>query len=113
MSWPMAAAIPLDRSAAKFLLLGGMRDEVWASGTMSERLAARMRARGKGAQVTARIFDKAGHQICGAGTDLAYANGTTSADPRVKDPGAEGAANVQAWRAMTLFLKRAITRRGP
>ncbi|MFM9828890.1 MAG: acyl-CoA thioester hydrolase/BAAT C-terminal domain-containing protein [Sphingomonas sp.] len=103
-----AAAIPLEQSAAKFLLLGSLRDEVWASGAMTQRLAVRLRRNGKAAQVATRVFAKAGHQICGSGADLAYANAPPSSDPRTKDPAAEGAATVQAWHATTAFLKRTL-----
>ena len=100
-----AAAIPIERSNARFLLIGSMRDETWASGAMAKRLAARLRASGKGARVTLKVYETAGHQVCGDGTYSSFVWGDASADPRVKDPAAEGAAAADAWRTMKKFLR--------
>ncbi len=104
----LAAAIPVERSRARWLLIGSMRDEVWASGVMSQRLADRLRHAGKGDRVTLLVHDRAGHQVCGSGLDPSYGGADPSTDPRVKDPGAEGAATVQSWLAMKAFLARAL-----
>jgi dienelactone hydrolase len=99
------ALIEIEKSRAHFLLLGGGRDEVWASGTMAESLAERMRKAGKGSRVIVQVYPAAGHQICGAGTYPSHIWADASTDPRVKDPVAEGAAQVDAWRRIVHFFK--------
>lgn len=103
-----AAAIPVERSDARWLLIGSRRDEVWASGAMVSRLANRLRRAGKDGRVTLLVHDRAGHQVCGSGLSPTYVWSEPSSDPRVKDLGAEGAAAVQSWRAMKAFLARAL-----
>lgn len=103
-----AAAIPIERSHARWLLIGSLRDEIWASGAMSQRLADRLRRAGKGDRVSLLVHDRAGHQVCGSGLNPSYVWADPSTDPRVKDPGAEGSAAVQSWQAMKAFLARAL-----
>ncbi len=102
------ALIAIEQSNARFLLLGGGRDEVWASGDMAERLAERLRAAGRAKQARVRVYARAGHQICGDGTYPTHIWADPSADPRVKDPVAEGAASADAWREIKAFLKRRL-----
>jgi len=102
------AAIPIERTDARLLLLGSLRDETWASGVMAGRLAARMAQAGKGARVETMVYEKAGHQICGDGVYPTYIWADPSDDPRVKDPAAEGHAAVDAWHRMIAFLKSAL-----
>jgi dienelactone hydrolase len=102
------AAIPIERSGARVLLIGGGRDEVWASGAMATRLAARMRRAGKAARVDLVVYPAAGHQICGDGTYPTHVWASASSDPRVKDPVAEGKAAADAWVRIKAFFARAL-----
>ena len=104
------AAIPLERTHARVLLLGGGRDEVWASGAMTTRLQARMRSAGRGRQVEAVVYPAAGHGICGDGTYPPRVWETDSSDPRRKDLTAEAAAAADAWRRIPTFFKRVLAR---
>lgn len=103
-----AALIPIERSRAHFLLLGGGRDEVWASGAMARSLGARMRRAGQGGRVTVRVFDTAGHSICGEGSYPTNLWADASDDPRRKDPDAEGPATIESWRLMVDFFRRRL-----
>lgn len=100
-----AALIPIERSRARFLLLGGERDEVWASGAMAKNLGDRLRRAGRGKQAIVQVYAGAGHQICGDGTYPTHIWADASPDPRVKDPVAEGAASANAWGRIKAFLK--------
>lgn len=97
------AAIPVERARAKFLLLGGGRDEVWASGDMAETLGKKL-----GKRAVVQVYPAAGHQICGAGTYPSHIWADASTDSRVKDPLAEGSAQVDAWQRTVAFLKQAL-----
>lgn len=103
-----AAAIPIEKAQASFLLLGGGRDEVWASGAMAKRLAARMKAAGRSRDVEAHVYDEAGHQICGDGTFPPRVYDEDSTDDRRKDLNAEGAASGQAWNLIQAFFNRRL-----
>lgn len=103
-----AAVIPLETSPARVLLLGGGRDEVWASGAMTRRLQARYRAAGRSDRVEAHVWDTAGHMICGEGAFPTRLYNTQGADPRDKDVTAEGEATVEAWRLTQDFLRRTL-----
>lgn len=103
-----AAAIPIERSKARFLLLGGGRDEVWSSGRMAASLQARLASAGQGAQATLVTYPKAGHQICGDGTYPTHIWADAATDSRVKDPIAEGAAAADAWRRIKRFLSAVL-----
>lgn len=103
-----AARIPIERTRARLLLLGGGRDEVWASGDMSRAILATMRRAGRGRQAEALIFPRAGHQICGDGTFPVYAYDTQSARPRDKVLTDEGHANVVAFGRKIAFLRAAL-----
>lgn len=101
-----AAVIPLEKTRARVLLLAGDRDEVWASGAMSRRLAARMREFGKGRQIEAVVYPLAGHQISGPGLFPVRLYGVDSKDPRDKSIQAEGEATVDAWERTIRFFQR-------
>ncbi len=105
-----AAAIPVERSSARFLFLGGGKDEVWASGPMTERLAARMRRAGRARQVEAKVYPLAGHQICGDGAYPPRVYQTQGNDPRSKDLDSEGAAAADAWERIVGFFERRLGR---
>lgn len=103
-----AAEIPIERAKARFLLLGGERDQVWDSGAMTRRLAARMRKAGRGAEVETKVYQAAGHGICGDGSFPPRLYGEPSEDPRRPDLTAEGAASGDAWRRIQAFFKRSL-----
>ncbi len=100
------AAIPVERSRASFLWLGGGRDEVWASGKMSRKLDERMRKAGKGTGSELVVYEKAGHGICGEGGYPVRVWQDDSADPRDPDLDANGRATVDSWSRMKVFLAR-------
>jgi len=103
-----AAEIPLELSPAKFLLLGGGRDEIWASGAMVTRLAERVREAGRARDVEAVVYPKAGHGICGDGAFPPRVWAEDSAGARKKDPYAEGQAAVDAWARTIGFFRRTL-----
>lgn len=101
-----AAMIPIERSAAKILLLSGGADSVWPSSAMSAEIVARRKASNR--QTKWLNFPLAGHYICGTGDqptrdatggDSAQAGGTASA---------AGAANSRAWDATVQFLSQSL-----
>ncbi len=104
----LAARIPIEKTKAKLLLIGGDRDEVWASGAMSRNIAETMRRAGKAKQVETAIFPMAGHQICGDGSFPVRAYGKDDPDPDRKSLNAEGQATVTAFRRAIAFLKSAL-----
>jgi dienelactone hydrolase len=103
-----AARIPIEQTKAKLLLIGGDRDEVWASGAMSRNIAETMRRAAKGKQVETAIFPMAGHQICGDGSFPVRAYGKDDPDADRKSLNAEGQATVAAFRRTIAFLKSAL-----
>lgn len=103
-----AAAIPLERASARFLLLGAGKDEVWASGKMAETLARRMTKAGRKGRVDLKLFPRAGHQICGDGTFPTRLYSEESPDPSSKDLTAEGEASVDSWEAVRAFFRRML-----
>lgn len=103
-----AAAIPVERSSAHFLFLGGGKDEVWASGAMTETLAQRMRRAGRARQVEAKVYPLAGHQICGDGAYPPRVYQVQGRDPRSKDLDSEGAAGADAWERIVGFFERRL-----
>jgi len=103
-----AARIPIERSRARLFLIGGDRDEVWASGEMSRAIVAAMRRAGRGRRAEALIFPTAGHQLCGDGTFPVYAYESQSERPRDKLLTDEGHANGIAFRRKIAFLRAAL-----
>ena len=108
-----AAAIPLERTRARVLLLGSGRDEVWASGQMATRLAERLKRAGRSDQVELHVFPRAGHQICGGGTFPTHLYGEPSTDPRVKDLVAEGEAASQGFHLTQSFFSKHLATPAP
>ena len=104
----LAARIPLERTRAQVLLLGSDRDEVWASGAMTRNLVARMRRYGRGGQIEARTYPRAGHQISGAGLFPVRLYGIDSRDPRDKSLDDEAAATLDARVRTLRFLRRRL-----
>ena len=92
----IATEIPVERSRASFLFLGGGRDEVWSSGFMAKRLDARMKRAGKATNSEFVVYERAGHAICGEGGDPTRVRQNDSPDPRDPDLDANGRATVDA-----------------
>jgi dienelactone hydrolase len=105
-----AAKIPIERTRAKLLLIGGDRDEVWASGAMARAIAASMGAADKGDRAETLVFEKAGHGICGDGSFPVRAYGKDDADPDRKSLEAEGQASVIAFRRTLAFFRETLRR---
>ena len=102
------AVIPIERSEAKFLLLGGEKDEVWASGEMTEALVKRFEGLPASRRPEAHVFAGAGHQICGDGTFPPRVYGSQSDDPRAKDLDLEGQAAARVWPMIVDFFRRTL-----
>lgn len=104
----LAARIPIERSKAKLFVIGGDRDETWASGEMSDALVATMRKAGKGRQIQSYISPTAGHSLCGDGLwpHRAYQRDSDSPGAPVIDD--EGAAADIAYRRKIQFLQKAL-----
>lgn len=99
-----AARIPVERSNAAFLIIGGDRDEVWASGRMSRNLEQRLRTHSPARIVETAIYPMAGHQICGDGNFPIRLYSVQRTEPDAKDLEAEGIATVDAWERTIRFL---------
>ncbi len=108
----LRAAIPIERSRAKFLLIGGEKDEVWASGQMAKRLAARFDGLPGPRKPEVHVFEGAGHGICSDGTWPPRVYGHATSDPRSKDLDREGAAAARAWELTVDFLHRQLVHAG-
>ncbi len=102
------AAIAVEKSRAAFLWLGGGRDETWASGAMAQRLDARLRATGASNRSELRLYDRAGHAICGDGTYPTRLWVGDSTDPRDPDRDADGRATVDGWQRIVAFFNRTL-----
>lgn len=105
------SVIPIEQSKAKFLLLGGEKDEVWASGAMALALGRRFDGQPKERQPDVHVFEGAGHSICGDGTYPPRVYGVTTADPRSRDLDKEGAAAARGWELTKAFLARQLSPR--
>ena len=66
-----AASIPIEKSAARFLLSGSSQDTVWPSADMTIELRERMKLAGKRDSIEVQLFPDTGHYICGDGSDPA------------------------------------------
>ena len=102
------AAIAVEKSRARLLLISGGRDAVWPSDAMSAEIVARMARFDQVARVTWLSNPDAGHYLCGAGDGPIRANegdepalggGLVPADGR--DPGA-------VWEATLAFMHEAL-----
>lgn len=102
------ARIAIDRSPARFLLLGGDRDAVWASGEMARRLSDQMAAAGRSADVEVATYAMAGHDICGDGAGLTRLYFNDPPGPQTADATASGQATGDAARRTLDFLGRTI-----
>jgi dienelactone hydrolase len=99
-----AARIPIERTRAPLLLIGGDADRLWDSGGMVDALATTMRRRAPRVPVELLRFADGGHGLCGPGTLPAPAYGGDD------DPSAIGSARARAlaWRRTVDFLARRL-----
>lgn len=105
----IAARIPIERTRAPLLLIGGDADETWASAAMSRTIARTMRAKAPRVPVDTLLVPQGGHGLCGVGTTPAAAFGAET------DAVAQGTAagGARAWRATVAFLARHLARSRP
>lgn len=101
-----AARIPIEKSDARFLLLGSTRDNVWPSAEMTREIEATMRAANKGDRVETLVFDDAAHFICGTGQEPQRISPVVNPEGNNPTPEATARAAEQAWRATKRFLQR-------
>ena len=102
-----AATIPVERSHAAFLLVGGGDDQTGASGESVARVARRLKRHGYARTVEALIYPGAGHLI----VDTGWRPTTTHNSGPSQDGGnAEADAHAQAdsWTRMLDFLARTL-----
>jgi dienelactone hydrolase len=103
-----AARIPVERSRAHFLWIGGGRDETWASGAMAKRNDLAMKKAGRGRFSVLGFYPKASHAICGDGTYPTRLWADDSPDPRKPDLSEDGRATVDAWYRIVAFFRRVL-----
>ncbi len=101
-----AARIPIEKSDARFLLLGSTRDNVWPSAEMTKELEATMRAANKENRVEAIVFEDAAHFICGTGEEPQRISPVVNPEGNNPTPEATASASERAWRATKQFLQR-------
>lgn len=100
-----AARIPIEKTSAKLLLLGASRDEAWPSGVMTRRIEETMRRSGRAGQVTAMVFEGAGHYFfIGVGDQPTRINPGFMPEGNGPLPEATARASAQAWAATKRFL---------
>ena len=104
----IAARIPVERSSAHFLWLGGGRDATWASGVMATRNNEALVRAGRGDKSELKVYPRAGHAICGDGTYPTHLWADETSDPRRAEPDADGAATVDAWQRIISFLRKTL-----
>jgi dienelactone hydrolase len=110
-TWPEAARwarIPVEQTNARLFLIGGGRDRTWASGTMTESIAATMRRAGRGQRVETFISPTADHYLCGNGLWPHRSYQDEPGTPGAPDIDAQGAAEVAAHAAKIAFLRRVL-----
>ena len=103
-----AARIPVERSNARFLWVGGGRDETWASGAMAKRNDQELKRAGKARNSELRVYQKASHAICGDGSYPTRLWVDDSPDPKKPDLDEDGRATVDAWQSVVAFFKRTL-----
>ncbi len=102
------AAIPVERSRARLLLISGDRDAVWPSDAMSAEIVARMTRAGRARSVTWLSNPDAGHFQCGTGDGPIRAN---EGDEGALGGGlvpADGRGPGRAWEATLAFMGEAL-----
>lgn len=100
-----AARIPVEDYAGPLLVIGGGDDQVWASGTMAQAIAARRQAAGR--ETLALVYPEAGHALSGPGWSptTAYNAGPMKTGGQ---PAADGRAVADAWPKTINFLRRTL-----
>jgi dienelactone hydrolase len=102
-----AATIPIERSHAALLLMGGGDDEFWDSGASVERAAARLKRARYPHAYQILLYPGAGHAFVGTGWRPTTSDNT---DP-VQDggtPEADAHAQADSWIKMLDFLKHTL-----
>jgi len=103
------ATIPIERSHAALLIMGGDDDRLGDSGASVRRLAARLKAQHYRHPVESLRFPGAGHVILGTG----WRPTTTDNDGLMKSggtPAADARAQREAWARAVSFLGRELAR---
>jgi dienelactone hydrolase len=94
------SVIPVERIAARILLVCGEADQIWPSCPMARQIQNRLRARGR-PPATLLAYDDAGH--------LAFGLPLPPGDPRVASSGGTDPGNRTArsdsWNKAIAFLK--------
>lgn len=104
-----AAAIPIERSNAAFLLVGGGDDQLWDSGASVERLETRLKTAAYPHSYTVLFYPGAGHVLIGTG----WQSTTTDNDDPIQNggsPSADAHAQADSWIQTVAFFKRALGR---
>ena len=102
------AIIPVERIAARIMLVCGEADTLWPSCPMTDQIVARLKAKGRPVPTVLRYPD-AGHEVFGLPIDKSnphYASlGSLGGTP-------EGiaAAHADGWPRTVAFLKEALSR---
>ncbi|AGY57286.1 acyl-CoA thioesterase/bile acid-CoA:amino acid N-acyltransferase family protein [Gloeobacter kilaueensis] len=97
-----AARIRVEDFAGEMMVVGGMEDQVWASGLMAQNIAERRAEAGR--KTTALIYPEAGHPLSGDGwkptTDYGAGLGGS--------PAGNAHAQYDAWPKTIAFLLRTL-----
>lgn len=96
--------IPVENIKSKVLLLSSGKDEVWPSASMSQRFAARMKAKKK--SVESVIYPKAGHSIVGDGGFPVFLFPEVSSKEGEEFVMETGYATIDAMNRTVNFLKK-------
>jgi dienelactone hydrolase len=102
-----AAAIPVERSRASLLLIGGSADLLADSGANVERLLSRLRSTAYSHPYTGLIYPGAGHVLIGTG----WRPTTTDNDYPIQNggtPQADARAQGESWPRVLAFLRREL-----
>jgi dienelactone hydrolase len=102
------AIIPVERIAARIMLVCGEADTLWPSCPMTDQIVARLKAKGRPAPLVLRYPD-AGHEVFGLPIDKSnphYARlGSLGGTPQ-----GIAAAHADGWPRTVAFLKQALSR---
>ena len=102
------AAIPVERSRARLLLISGGRDAVWPSDAMSAEVADRMRDHGQGSRVEQLSDPDAGHFQCGTGDSPIRGPEASETDMGGGLVSADGRAPGRAWERTLAFMQASL-----
>ncbi len=95
-----AAAIPVERSRARIILVAGESDALWQSDMFAQQIAARLKAHGRDATLV--THPEAGHRVVLPGEPL-------TERPAARDwggtDGADRALGKEAWKAIEQVLE--------